>query len=77
MIARFNLEFSWDSAITLHIVKAVCACSATGTLGTLGPSNERSEGNSPNTNADGATASSPSVSLHALTAELSKIHSIA
>ena len=68
MIARFNLDFAWDSPITLRAVKAACARSASVVLGTLGPRNERSEGNSPNTSADSTTRSVPSVSLHALTA---------
>ena len=65
---RFNLDFPRDSALTLHAVRAVCARSASVPLGTLDPKNERSEGNSPNTSAEGTTPSGPTVSLHALMA---------
>ena len=71
MIARFNLDFSWDSTITLRAVKAVCVRSASVALGTLGPSNESNEENYPKTSADATTPSGPSVSLHALTAQIS------
>ena len=72
MIERFNLDFAWDSAITLRSVKAACSRSDSVAQGTLGPRNERNEGNSQNTSADGTTPSGPSVSLDALTAKLTR-----
>ena len=71
-MTRFNLDLAWDSAITLRVARAACARSASVSLGTLGPRNERSEGNSPNTSAEGTTPSDPSVSFYALTAKLSR-----
>ena len=71
-MARFNLDFAWESSITLRAVRAPCARSASLALGILCPRNERSEGNSPNTSAEGTSPSSTGVSLHALTAKLSR-----
>ena len=71
-MARFNLDFAWASAIALCAVITACARSASVALGTLGPRNERSEGNFPNTNAEGTNSSGPGLSLHALTAKLSR-----
>ena len=67
-VARFKLDFAWASAITLRAVRATCARSASVVLSTLGPRNQQSEGNSPNTNAEGTILSGPGVSIHALTA---------
>ena len=63
-MARFNLDFAWASAIILRAVRAAFAPSASVVLC---PRNERREGNSPNTSAEGTTPSGPTVSLHALT----------
>ena len=71
-MARLNLDFAWDSPITLSAVGAYYVRSDSVVLGTLSPRNERREGNSPNTSAAGTTPSDPSVSLHALTAKLSR-----
>ena len=71
-MVRFNLDFAWASAINLRAVRAACARLASVVLGTLGLRNERYEGSSPNTRTEGTTPLGPSVSLHALTAKLSK-----
>ena len=54
----------------LSAVRAACALSAKVARGTLGPRKERSEGNSPKTNADDTNPSGPYVLLQALTAKL-------
>ena len=68
-MASFNIYFAWASAMALHAVRAAFNLSGSVALGTLCPRNERSEENTPNTNAQGTTLSGPGVSLHALTAK--------
>ena len=70
MIARFNLDLAWASAITFRAVRAACAHLANVALGTLGPRNERSEKHSLNTSSEGTTPSGPNISLHDLTVKL-------
>ena len=65
-MVRFNLDFAWDSAINISASRAAYARSISVALATSGPRNERSNGNSPNTSAEGTTLSGPSVPLHAL-----------
>ena len=70
--STFQLYFARDSAITFCSVEATCVRTASISMGTLCLKNERSEGNSPYTKASGTTPSGQSVSLHALTARLSR-----
>ena len=66
MIPRFKLSFVWAFAITLFAAIASLARSVYIVLGTLYPRNDRSEGNTTNISAQGATPLDLSVSLHAL-----------
>ena len=71
-MAHFKLDFAWTSAITLRAVVTACARSTSIVLGILGSTNQLSEGNSPNMSAVASYPPGPSISLHALTAMLSR-----
>ena len=70
--ARFNLDFSCASAITFCAVWKDCAHWCSVARVTLGQSDERREGNHPNTSPQGATPLSPGVSLQEFTTRLIK-----
>ena len=61
MMACFNLDFAWDSAMALRTIRAACTHSASVVLSTSGPINERGEGNSPNKSVESTTPPGRSV----------------
>ena len=72
LFARLSFECACSSTMIFRALRDACARSAKVASGIFGPKCERSEGKSPNTRAEGTTASGPGVSMARFNSETYK-----